>query len=174
MKKLFVFASSLAVVLLVGFACKKSTTTTTPATTSTSSTTGSTTSVSTNTTTINFTDNGTASQNATASGLVYGSSYYAVTMLNGNSNYTPTIQLTFPGATSPASGSYIITNGTSPTAGHCGLLLSNVNGSAVASSGTVTVVAATSTATTSDAYFTNIVCTGTAAGTHTVTGNIKW
>lgn len=166
MKKVFLFSSSLAVVLLVGFACKKSTTTTTPKTTT--STTGSTTSASTNTTTTNFTVDGTAAQNPTAGGLVYGTSYYAVTGVDGN-NGTPTVQLTFNGTSSPASGSYPITAGTSPAAGHCGLLMTNNAGSAVASSGTVTVVAGAP----SDAYFTSVVCTGT-AGTHTVTGNLKW
>jgi hypothetical protein len=163
MKKLFVFSSSLAVVLLIGFACKKSTTTTPPATTSTSSTTGTTAGTTTapsNTTSVNYTVNGAAAPSPTCSGQTGGTTFVVVAMDNNAAN---SIQLTFPGATTPANGAYTITLGTSPTAGHCGFLFNN---STSATSGTVTVVG-------KDAYFTNIHCVSQTI-TYTVTGNLIW
>src|SRR6185312_3486003 len=156
----------------IGFACKKSSTSTTTTSTttsssttsSTSSTTGSTTS--TNTTTTNFKVDGTAAVNPTASGQVSGTNY-VVTAVDGN-NGTPTVQITFNGTSAPANGSYPIMAGTSPTAGKCGFLMTNINGYEAASTGTVTIVG-------KDAQFTNILCnTGNSGATHTVTGNIIW
>jgi len=164
MKKLFVFSSSLAVVLLIGFACKKSSTTTPPATTSTSSTTGTTTAPS-NTTTTNFTVDGTAASNPTSSG---NANFGPYTVSAFDNSGAPSIQITFPGTVAPASGSYVITIANNPTAGHCNFLLTTGAGnSSSATTGTVTVVGL-------DAYFTNIVCSAGTAGTHTVTGNIKY
>ena len=168
MKKLFVFASSLAVVLLVGFACKKSTTTT-PATTSTSSTTGSTTTASTNTTTTNFTVDGAAVSNiSTPSGQANptaGSNEYDVLAFAGSGS--PSIQISFTGTVTPANGSYPIIAGTTPSAGKCCFLFSNSTGYAYPTGGSVTVVG-------KDAYFNNIVCSVGTAGTHTVSGNLIW
>ena len=156
MKKLFVFASSLAVVLLVGFACKKSTTTTTPTTTSTSSTTGTTTAPS-NTTTTNFTVNGTAAQSPGCTGTSNSPNFVVV---GSDNTYTNVIQITFPGTTTPANGTYTISLGTNPTANHCGFLYNN---STSATAGTVKVVG-------KDAYFTNISCVSPSI-TYSVTGN---
>ena len=163
MKKVFAISASLLACMLIGFACKKSstTTTTTPP--------ASTTSVPTNTTTTNFTVDGTAVSNPTQY-TNNSSGNYAVTGLDGSHQY-PQIQLIFSGASSPASGNYVIvnTNGASPAAGQCELTLVNTSGSYPASSGNVTVAAGAS----SSAYFTNISCSyqGT---THIVAGNVKW
>jgi|SRR6185437_6270513 len=168
MKKIFVFASSLAVVLLVGFACKKSTTTTTSST-STSSTTGSTTTASTNTTTTNFSVDGTAVSNiSTPTGQpdpTAGSNQYDV--LAFASSGSPSIQISFTGTVTPANGSYTIISGTTPSAGKCCFLFTNSTGYATPTGGTVTVVG-------KDAYFTNVVCSVGTAGTHTVSGNLIW
>ena len=163
MKKVFVISLSLLVCMLITFACKKSsTTTTTPPPAST-------TSVTTNTTTTNFTVDGVSASIPTSYTNAYVSTYVA-TGFDGSHQY-PQIQLTFPGASSPASGNYAIvnTNGASPAAGQCELILVNTSGSYPASSGNVTVAAGTS----SSAYFTNITCTYSGI-THTVTGNVKW
>ena len=162
MKKLFVFSSSLAVVLLIGFACKKSSTTNTSTTTSTSSTTGTTsaTTAPSNTTTTNFTVNGTAAQYPGCTGTSNSPNYVVV---GADNSYTNVIQITFPGTTTPANGTYTITVGTNPTAGHCGFLFNN---STSATAGTVTVVG-------KDAYFTNISCVSPSI-TYTITGNLIW
>lgn len=163
MKKVFALSVSLFACMLIGFACKKSstTTTTTPP--------ASTTSAPTNTTTTNFTVDGTAASNPTQY-TNNSSGNYVVTGLDGSHQY-PQIQLVFLGTSSPVSGTYAIvnTNGASPAAGQCELILVTTSGSYPASSGHVTVAAGTS----SSAYFTNITCSyqGT---THTVAGNVKW
>ena len=163
MKKVFALSVSLIACMLIGFACKKSstTTTTTPP--------ASTTSNPINTTVTNFTVDGTAASNPTQN---YNNSTgnYLVTGLDGSHQY-PQIQLIFPGTSSPVSGSYAITNtnGASPAAGQCELILVNTSGSFPASSGNVTVSAGTS----NSAYFSNITCSGSGS-THTVTGNVRW
>ena len=163
MKKVFALSLFLLVCMLIGFACKKSSTTTT--TNSTSSTSG----VPINTSVTNFTVDGVAASNPTQ---LYNNSTgnYAVTGLDGSHQF-PQIQLIFPGTSSPASGTYAIvnTNGASPAAGQCELFLVNASGSYPASSGNVNVAAGTS----SSANFSNITCSGS-GNTHTVTGNVKW
>jgi hypothetical protein len=167
MKKVFVLSVFLFVCMLIGFACKKSNSTTNN-TNSTSSTSG----VPTNTTTTNFTVDATPASNPTVS-VNNSSGNYAVTGIDGSHIY-PQILLVFPGTSSPVSGGYAIVNthGASPAAGQCELILTTTSGSYPASSGNVTVAAGTS----SSAYFTNITCTNSNSSptTHTVTGNVKW
>ena len=149
-----------------------STTATTAATTgattgsTTSSTTSGTTTSPTNTTTTNFTIDGTAAGNPTASSQSQLGNYY-VTCFDGSG--TPSIQITFPGTTVPATGNYAIVSGT-PSGNQCNFLLTTAAGSSSASAGTVSV---TILGTSNTAAFSNIACSG-GGGSHTVSGAIKY
>jgi len=133
----------------------------TPTTTTTNTT------VTTNTTTTNFSVDGAAANNPTASGFA-SSPNFIVEGVDGSG--TPSIQITFPGTSAPASGVYIIVGGT-PTGNQCNFLLSTAAGSSTASAGTVVVTAAASPNNT--ASFTSISCSG-GGGSHTVSGAFKY
>lgn len=165
MKKVFALSVSAIVCLFVVFACKKSNTTNNSSTSSTS-----TTGPSINTSVTNFTVDATAASNP-ISQTNNTSGNFVATGIDGSSQY-PRIQLVFPGTASPASGTYGIvnTNGASPSAGHCELILYTTSGFFPASSGNVTVAAGTGG---TSAYFGSVTCTYSGT-THTVTGNIKW
>ncbi|HEX7414458.1 MAG TPA: hypothetical protein VF411_10490, partial [Bacteroidia bacterium] len=151
--------------LLIAFACKKSSTTTTPPANNNNNT------VTTNTTSLNFSVNGTAASYPTAIFTPSGSS---MVILAIDVTGYPQVQITFPGTSLPINGTYTITSGT-PAGNHCKFLLTPLAGTvATASSGVVTVVAATTPSNT--AYFTNIICTGTGttSATYTVSGAAKY
>ncbi len=177
MKKIFTITTILGLGILISFACKKSSTTTTPASTSstTGSTTGSTTSSTpTNTTTTNFTIDGTNSTSYSTSSQTFSGSFFVFSANSVSSTGYPIIQLQFPGNTFPASGTYpiVTVTGSAPPAGKCGF---TYEGSAAltsaASSGVITITAATTPSNT--AVFSAIICSGS-AGTHTVTGAVKY
>ena|ERR1700757_2124933 len=164
MKKIFTIASVFALGLVITFACKKSTTTTPPA--STTSTTGS------NSTVTSLTIDGTAASGITASGGA-GSGVYQLYASNPTNLY-PEVEISFSGTVTP-SGSYAISaysNTVTPAANHCYLqYYPSFSGSAIATSGVVTVTAGTPSNT---AVFSNIVCSGTSVGTHTLSGTFKF
>jgi len=166
MKKIFTIASVFALGLVITFACKKSTTTTPPST-STSSTTG------TNSTVTSLTIDGTAASGITASGGSNGSGEYQLYASNPNNIY-PEVEITFSGTVTP-SGSYAISlysNTVTPAPNHCYFqYYPSFSGSAIATSGVVTVTAGTPSNT---AVFSNVVCTGTSVGTHTLSGTFKF
>ena len=168
MKKIFTTTTVLALGVLIAFACKKSTTTT--ATTTTTSTTSSTSTTSTpsNTTTTNYSVDGTAAVNITV--RANASNPFYVIGATPTSAY-PSLQIAFSGTVAPTSGTYTIVSG-SPAAGQCSFsLVPSSSGTSLASSGVVTVTAATSPGNT--VAFSSISCTGT-GGTHTVTGALKY
>jgi hypothetical protein len=135
---------------------------TTP-TVATTSTTPTPTVATTNTTTTNFTVDGTSESNPTASGAANGGNFVVL-----GASGSVIIQLTFPGTSAPATGTYNITSGT-PTGNECGFILTD-GGSFSAASGVVNVTAAASPSNT--ATFSSILCSGSSA--HTVSGTIKY
>jgi hypothetical protein len=177
MKKLFTITSILTVAILIAFACKKSSTTSTPATTSsptssTTSTTG-TTSTPTNTTSTNFAINGSSASNLQTNGSA-SSGEYLVFVYDAVNTY-PQIQINFLGNMAPATGTYSIVS-VYPSANQCNFWVSPTTTiTAKAISGVVNVVASPSPNNTS--YFTNIVCTyttSTSTTTYTVTGALRY
>jgi|ERR1700757_2287564 len=139
---------------------------TTTATTSTTTT--STTTSSTNTTTTNFTVDGTAASSPTANGLAQSGNYFVTAFDNSG---TPSIQITFPGTSAPASGAYAITTNTAIAGNQCNFSITTATGTSSASTGTVNVTAAATPSNT--AVFSSIPCGGP-GGAHTVTGAIKY
>jgi hypothetical protein len=134
---------------------------TTTATTAATTTSGTTTAP-TNTTSTNFNVDGTAASSPTASGSGSSGSYIVLSM--DNTGY-PQVQITFPGTSAPASGSYSIITGT-PNANQCDFLLTTAAGvfsSALGGSVTVTAGAPNTV------VFSNILC-----GSKRVSGAIKY
>jgi hypothetical protein len=131
-------------------------------TTSTTNTT-----VTTNTTTTNFTVDGTSAASPTTSGLPSGGNFIVLAIANTSD---PQIQITFPGTSAPATGSYTITNGT-PTGNQCGFLLTTTVGVYTAASGIVSVTAAASPGNT--ATFSGIICSNSGVN-HIASGTIKY
>ena len=168
MKKIFTIASVFALGLVITFACKKSTTTTPPATTSTS-TTGPNTSVT------SLTIDGATVPSLTVQAYPINSNEYDVNVTSTSSVY-PSIYLTFPGLTAPASGTYNCSTYSSfsaPAANHC--YLQDITAASTvceASSGVVTVT----TGTPNIAVFSGVVCTSTTTPviTHTLTGVFRF
>jgi hypothetical protein len=169
MKKIFTIASVFALGLVITFACKKSTTTTTPPATTSTSTTGPNTSVT------SLSVDGTAINSLTVSASPMNSTEYMI-VVNSTTTTFPVIYLTFPGTSVPASGAYTCSTYSSyaaPTANHCYFqdhadAASNVFSP---SSGQVTVT----TGTPNIAVFSNLICTSTTTtGTHTITGVFRF
>jgi hypothetical protein len=167
MKKIFTIASVFALGLIITFACKKSTTTTTPKTTSTS-TTGPNTSVT------SLTDNGISVTSLTVEASQMNGNEYMVNVYPTTA-IAPNIYLVFPGILAPTSGTYTISPYSPiaiPAANHC-YFQDHTDATNVyaASSGIVTVT----TGTPNIAVFSNLMCTSTTAtGTHNVTGVFRF
>ncbi|HXD93758.1 MAG TPA: hypothetical protein VNX01_11120 [Bacteroidia bacterium] len=168
MKKIFTIASVFALGLVITFACKKSTTTTTPA--STTSTTGS----NSNVTSITVDGSALSSMTVTAGATSTEYRVSASSTNNSNLNY-PTMYITFSGNTMPTAGTYTISSYSAlnlPANGYC-YFQYNTNytstGSYVASTGVVTITPGTP----NTAACSNVVCTNT-AGSHTITAALKF
>jgi hypothetical protein len=171
MKKIFTIASVFALGLVITFACKKSTTTTPPA--STTSTTGS------NSNVTSITVDGSALSSMTVTAGANGSSTEylvdASSTNNSNLNY-PTMYITFSGGTLPTAGTYTISPYSAlnaPANGYCYFQYNTSfasSGSYVASTGVVTITPGSP----NTAACSNVVCTNTAASSHTVTAALKF
>lgn len=174
MKKTFVFATSVMVIGLIGFACKKSTST--PTSNTTTSTTGSTTAG--NNATSSYSVNGVA-QSGTLTlfkGASSSSNVYEFTLQGGSGGWG--LGVIFSGTLTPTSGQYTMEDNTNTIpAGQCMFELTGSNGSSggVAQAGTLTVT----TGATSTISFNNVIVpqpngTGGTTATYTVSGNIKY